>query len=88
MHSGFMALRSNLSMHIKLDFPLDYANADDALLADIARIEEIWASCLTKSSGPYLFGSSFTAADAMYAPVVMRFKTYHTPVSELSKTYM
>ena len=44
--------------------------------------------CLSASGGPYLFGKSFTIADAMYGPVVSRFRTYSIPVSGAAKTYM
>jgi glutathione S-transferase len=44
--------------------------------ADVARIETIFSELLAQHGGPYLFGSQFTIADAYYAPVCMRFKTY------------
>jgi glutathione S-transferase len=45
--------------------------------ADIDRITEIWTDCLVGSGGPYLFGDRPSMADAMYAPVCSRFRTYH-----------
>lgn len=86
MHSGFVTLRNCLPMNIKEDYAYD-VTANPALQADIARIEAIFASCLQKSGGPYLFGD-FTAADAMYSPVVMRFKSYQVPVSATTAEYM
>jgi glutathione S-transferase len=44
--------------------------------ADVARIETLWAELLSAHSGHYLFGKHFTIADAYFAPVCMRFKTY------------
>ena len=47
-----------------------------AVQADIDRITEIWRECLTTWKGPWLFGAKPTIADAMYAPVVTRFRSY------------
>jgi glutathione S-transferase len=60
-----------------------------AALADARRIEEIWSSCREAhgSGGPFLFGR-FTAADAMYAPVVNRFDVYDIPASQETRAYM
>jgi len=57
--------------------------------ANIARIQEIWADCRTRygKSGPYLFGG-FSGADAMYAPVIHRFRTYAIPVTSQIQDYM
>lgn len=73
MHSGFAALRHvcRMNMHRKAA-PIA---VDDAVAGDVARIEEIWAECLERSGGPFLFGA-FTNADAMFAPVVSRFEKY------------
>ncbi|HEX4260484.1 MAG TPA: glutathione S-transferase C-terminal domain-containing protein, partial [Acetobacteraceae bacterium] len=61
----------------------------EAVLADVARIEAIWARARGAfgAGGPFLFGAAFTAADAMYAPVVARFLSYQPPLSEPSRTY-
>jgi glutathione S-transferase len=74
MHSGFANLRSGLPMNLKAVHPKFkiWAGAQ----ADIDRVIDIWNECLAQSGGPYLFGSSPTAADAMYAPVCTRFVTY------------
>lgn len=61
--------------------------SDDAR-ADIARVQEIWTDCRKRYGGPYLFGASFSAADAMYAPVVHRFQTYAIEVGEAASDYM
>jgi glutathione S-transferase len=77
MHSGFAALRQHMSMNTRKRYPGKGRTPE--VLADIKRIEEIWA----EARGPFLFGA-FTAADAMYAPVVLRFRTYEVPVRKKS----
>jgi len=73
MHSGFETLRSRMPMNCramgrKVSLP-------EELTRDIDRIFEIWSDCHERYSGGWLFGR-FSIADAMYAPVVMRFRTY------------
>lgn len=85
MHAGFRALRGACPMNMrrtpgKIDLP-------DGVAADVARIEAIWRDCLAKSGGPFLFGA-FSAADAMFAPVVSRFETYALDVSQQTQDYM
>ncbi len=74
MHSGFASLRSALPMNLKARHPgfKVWAGAQ----ADIDRITTIWRDCLASYRGAYLFGAQPTLADAMYAPVVTRFRTY------------
>jgi glutathione S-transferase len=79
MHSGFTHLRSACMMNIEASLPDIGALAlrdKPAVVADVRRIETIWAELLSKHGGPYLFGARFTIADAYFAPVCMRFKTY------------
>ncbi len=79
MHSGFAALRSACMMNIEASLPEVGAlvlRDKPAVRADVARIETIFSELLAQHGGPYLFGSQFTIADAYYAPVCMRFKTY------------
>jgi glutathione S-transferase len=74
MHSGFAALRSALPMNLRASragFPIWSGPR-----ADIGAIEAIWADCLDRSGGPWLFGARPSIADAMYAPVATRFRTY------------
>ncbi len=73
MHSGFVSLRQALPMNIKAEFPRFkiWSKAE----GDIDRIRTIWRECLDAYGGPYLFGE-ISMADAMYAPVVSRFRTY------------
>lgn len=73
MHAGFARLRIHMPMNIRGSYPDQGHTADVA--ADIARIRASWAQCLACSGGPFLFGE-FSLADAMYAPVVSRFRTY------------
>jgi glutathione S-transferase len=54
---------------------------------NLARLESAWADALAESGGPFLFGR-FCAADAFFAPVVMRLQTYALPVSDNTREYM
>ena len=87
MHSGFAALRNECGMN--LHRPVKAKPLSEAARADIARVQEIWTDCRTRygAQGPYLFGE-FSAADAMYAPVVHRFRTYAIDVSPVVRDYM
>jgi glutathione S-transferase len=85
MHSGFSELRSNMWMNIRASFL--GKNATPGALADIARIDVIWRECLETYGGPFLFGE-FSIADAMYAPVVMRFNTWQPALSETASAYV
>jgi glutathione S-transferase len=84
MHSGFMSLRSALPMNLKAHFPgfKLWSRAQ----ADIDRIATIWRDCMGAYGGPYLFGE-LGAADAMYAPVVTRFRTYDVELDRLCMRY-
>ncbi|WP_144143639.1 glutathione S-transferase family protein [Paraburkholderia sp. BCC1884] len=84
MHSGFGELRSNMWMNIRASFP--GKNATPGALADIARIDTLWRDCLDTYGGPFLFGE-FSIADAMYAPVAMRFNTWQPALSEAASAY-
>jgi len=85
MHSGFASLRSALPMNLKADFPGHkvWARAE----ADIERIAAIWNDCLDRYGGPFLFGTRRGMADAMYAPVATRFRTYHVKVDRACAGY-
>lgn len=84
MHSGFLALRNAMPMAIRTSKPGAGATRDARV--DIARIDELWRDCLAESGGPFLFGK-FTIADAMYAPVVMRFNSYRPALSDEAAAY-
>ena len=87
MHSGFTTLRSLWPMNARARNRRTVVTA--ALEADIERIEEIWNDCRARfgSGGPWLFGE-YTIADAMYAPVVLRFNTYGARISQTARWYM
>jgi glutathione S-transferase len=84
IHSGFTALRSALPMNLKGNFP--NFKVWSKAQGDIARIKQIWHECLETSGGPYLFGK-FGIADAMYAPVATRFRTYNVPLDATCEKY-
>lgn len=86
MHAGFRAMRIAMPMNIGRTFP-GRGRTPEAL-ADIARIEAIWAECVAAHGGPFLFGATFTLADAMYAPVVTRFLTWQPDLSAATRAYM
>ena len=85
MHSGFQNLRSALPMNLKARYSgfKIWAGAQP----DIERILSIWAECLKAHGGPWLFGAAPTVADAMYAPVCMRFATYDVPIDAGAAAY-
>ena len=87
MHAGFRALRAALPMNLKADRP--GVGSTPEVRADIDRIEAIWTTTREKfgAGGPFLFGRDFGAADAMYAPVVARFLSYHPALSAGSRAY-
>ncbi len=85
MHSGFLDMRHALPMNCRKTFP-EFQVPENAL-EDIRRIQEIWDGCLASSSGPWLFGG-FGIADAMYAPVALRFSTYGVSLTSSSRKYV
>lgn len=84
MHAGFAALRSGMPMNVRRVFP--GAGLNDAVAVDIARVVAMWENCLEKSGGPFLFGT-FGIADAMYAPVATRFRTYAVTLPPRAQGY-
>ena len=86
MHSGFRDLRTHMPMNIRATHPGKGMNP--AVRANIDRIEALWSEARRRfgAGGPFLFGE-FCAADAMYAPVVMRFKTYGVALSAENAKY-
>jgi glutathione S-transferase len=88
MHSGFTTLRSLWPMNARARNRRTAVTA--ALEADVERIDEIWNDCrvrFAKDDGPWLFGE-YSIADAMYAPVVLRFNTYGAHVSQTARWYL
>jgi glutathione S-transferase len=86
MHSGFVALRANMPMNCRTLVP--GAGRTPEVDRDIGRILGIWEDCRSRheTSGPFLFGR-FSIADAMYAPVVWRFRTYAVELPPVAKAY-
>ncbi len=91
MHGGFQALRQNLPMDLsrKVDDPARRAPAR----ADIDRVSALWRDCRRRfgaaganGAGPFLFGG-FSVADAMYAPVVGRFRSYSVALDPICAAY-
>jgi len=90
MHSGFTALRTHCTMNIEAALPEAGARVfaeQEGVRRDLARIDAMWREQLAASGGPFLFGA-FCAADAYYAPVVSRLRTYALPVSAPVAAYM
>jgi glutathione S-transferase len=85
MHAGFRGLRVAMPMNLGRDFA-GRGRTPEAL-ADIARIEAIWAEALDAHGGPFLFGDRFGLADAMYAPVVTRFLTWAPELTATARAY-
>ncbi len=86
MHSGFRDLRDHMPMNIRGSHPGMGMNA--GVKKNIERIERLWGESRQRfgAAGPFLFGE-FSAADAMYAPVVMRFRTYAVALAPESTRY-
>jgi glutathione S-transferase len=86
MHAGFAALRHTLGMNCELHLPMSVL--DVATKRDIARICDIWADCARfELKGPFLFGA-FSAADAYFAPVVLRFVGYDVSLPDAARRYV
>jgi len=85
MHSGFANLRSALPMNLKGHYP--GFKVWGGAQADIDRIVAIWHDCFASHAGPFLFGARPCMADAMYAPVVTRFITYHVRLDRRCSDY-
>lgn len=90
MHAGFRGLRGACPMNVRKR----YASMDrgELVAKDVARITHLWTTALTEfgkpsGQGPFLFGA-FTAADAMFAPVVTRLHTYSIKVDPVIRSYM
>jgi glutathione S-transferase len=85
MHSGFVELRTHLPMDLCSTKPGQGHTA--GALAEAARVQSIWRDAIAETGGPFLFGA-FSIADAMFAPVVTRFKTYGVDVDATCRAYM
>ena len=87
MHAGFTALRSHCPMNLRVSY--EGCAPPDAVLADLARLQSVWAWArhASGSQGPWLCGD-YSAADAFYAPVASRIATYNLPVSPAAMDYV
>lgn len=85
MLAGFRALRNACPMNLRR--PKRRIDLSDGVMSDVARIETIWREMRDHSGGPFLFGA-FSAADAMFAPVINRFETYDLVTSADTLSYM
>ena len=87
MHSSFAALRREHSMNIRQIFPAK--TPSDAVVADLARLFELWAQARARfgGDGDFLFGD-FGAADIMFAPVCTRLVTYQLPTPRFAAAYV
>jgi len=89
MHSGFAALRSACPMNVEASLPElgpRFVSEQPAVRKDVERIEAMWAEALAASGGPYLFGA-WSAADAFYTPIALRFRTYAVPLSAAGQSF-
>lgn len=90
MHSGFVALRSHLPMNIEASLPAvgeRVLREQPAVLEDVRRLERLWLSQLDAHGGPMLFGA-FSIADAFFAPVASRMRTYGVPLHPDAQRYV
>lgn len=87
MHAGFLGLRQSMWMNLGRDFS-GLGRTPEAL-ADVARIGALWADTRQRfgADGPFLFGTAFTAADVMYAPVVTRLLTWRPEIGAETRAY-
>ena len=90
MHSGFSSLRSHCPQNIEASLPAvgeRILNEQSGVRSDLERVQALWADALQASGGPFLFGA-FGIADAYFAPVAGRIRTYGLPVSDAASAYI
>jgi len=90
MHSGFSSLRSHCPQNIEASLPAVGArilNEQSGVRNDLDRVQALWADALQASGGPFLFGA-FGIADAFFAPVAGRIRTYGLPVFDVASGYI
>jgi glutathione S-transferase len=86
MHGGFSALRNRCTMNVGVRARMPSIPAD--LARDIARVTEILTEAIDRFGGPWLTGAAFTAADAFYAPVAFRIRTYGIDVGPTGQRWV
>lgn len=87
MHSGFMAIREELPQNLKMCQRRSRDDFSSQARAEIERVEALWQDCFERYGGPWLFGD-FSIADAMYAPVALRFVTYGIDLKPNSQRFV
>ena len=90
MHSGFTALRTHCPMNIEASLPEVGArlmSEQPGVRVDLARIVAMWLQALADHRGPWLFGD-YSIADAYFAPVATRIRTYGLPVPDEVQAYV
>lgn len=90
MHAGFVALRQHFPMNIEASLPevgRRVLASEPAVVRDVQRIVQMWTQLLDASGGPFLFGG-FSNADAYFAPVCTRLRTYGVPVPPAVQAYV
>jgi glutathione S-transferase len=87
MHAGFRSLRDHCPMNLRVSYT--HCDPPAEVLADLARLETLWAWAkeTSGSAGPWLCGA-YSAADAFYAPVATRIATYNLPVADAAAAYV
>ncbi len=86
MHSGFYNLRSALPMNLKARH--ESFKIFSGARPDVERVKTIWRECLAQYGGPFLFGAAPSVADAIYAPVCTRFRTYAVALDARLEAYV
>lgn len=90
MHAGFAALRSHCPQNLEASLPAVGRRVlaeHSAVAADLQRVQALWNDALRASAGPFLFGE-FGIADAYFAPVAGRIRTYHLPLDDAAQGYV
>ena len=84
MHGGYLNVRKELPVNLRRDAPRPALPKVAEL--EIAQMQSLWARCLERSGGPFLFGD-WCIADAFYTPVATRFRSYHIDIDPAAQTY-
>lgn len=85
MQAGFQALRRHCPMNVMRHYP-GWA-LDEAAHADVARVDQLWRTGLSRFGGPWLLGEAWGAADILYAPVASRLTTYDVALGPAADAY-
>jgi len=90
MHAGFSALRTHCPQNLEASLPAvgeRVLTEHAAVRGDLERVQALWTDALKASGGPFLFGA-FSIADAYYAPVAGRLRTYGMPLHDAAAAYI